>query len=325
MKACQVVKPHKFIQLEKEAPDLKTGGDERILVQPQWVSMCGSDIPYFTGSKRHVTYPLPPGAPIHECVGCVIESSSSLFQPGQRVIAIPERDEGLAEYFVAQAAKAVQIPSDLDDYGASCLIQPLSTVINAVDRLGKVEGKIIAIVGLGSIGLMFCWLLQKRKAKRIIGIDPSPERCQAAGRFGASEVHAMRSIEVWHAARQDPGSWEAPDICIEAVGHQSDTINDCISLVRQQGSVLAFGVPDQHVYAFEYEAFFRKNAHLIATVTPRWKEYLTKAREVYLADQDELEPLVTHRLPIRDVEKAFTMYEQHADGIIKALIDMSGW
>ena len=67
-----------------------------------------------------------------------------------------------------------------------------------------------------------------------------------------------------------------PDICIEAVGHQMETLNDCLELVRQQGTVLAFGVPDQPVYAIEYETFFRKNAHLIACVTPDWSEYLAK-------------------------------------------------
>ena len=325
MKAVQVVKPHQFVQVQIKAPDLNTAGDERILVRPDWVSMCGSDIPFFTGSKRRRSYPLAVGAPIHECVGRVVESSSSLFQLGDRVIAIPERDEGLAEYFVAQSAKAVKLPSDLDDRGSSCLIQPLSTVINAVDRLGNVDGKTVAVVGLGSIGLLFCWLLKQRKAEQIVGIDPSASRCQAAMKFGASEVIAARSIEVCHAVRQDPGGLDAPDICIEAVGHQSDTINDCIALVRQQGKVLAFGVPDHHVYALEYETFFRKNAHLIACVTPNWREYLTKARDVYLAERDELEQLVTHRLPIREVEVAFSMYERHADGILKALIDMSGW
>jgi threonine dehydrogenase-like Zn-dependent dehydrogenase len=79
------------------------------------------------------------------------------------------------------------------------------------------------------------------------------------------------------------------------------------------------------VYAIEYETFFRKNAQLIACVTPVWSEYLAKAREMYLVHRSELEPLVTHRLPIREAETAFTLYDRHADGIIKALIDMTGW
>jgi L-iditol 2-dehydrogenase len=325
MKALQVLRPREFIQVETAIPDLKTVGPNRILVQPNWVSMCGSDIPFFTGSKRHRTYPLAVAAPIHECAGYVIESTSDLFKRGDQVIAIPEGDKGLAELFVAQAAKAAKLPSGLENNGTACLIQPLSTVINAVDRLGDVSGKSIAVIGLGSIGLFFCWLLRKRGAAQIMGIDPLSQRCQAALRLGASQVMARRSIEVLHEAHQSPDVWDPPDICIEAVGHQMETLNDCLALVRQQGTVLAFGVPDQPVYAIEYESFFRKNAHLVACVTPDWSEYLAKSRDVFLLACQELVALITHRFPVRAAGDAFTMYERHEGGILKAVIDMSEW
>jgi threonine dehydrogenase-like Zn-dependent dehydrogenase len=325
MKALQVIRPREFMQVETPIPDLKDAGRDRILVQPSWVSMCGSDIPFFTGSKRHRSYPLTAAAPIHECVGRVIDSISDLFKPGDRVIAIPEGDRGLSEIFVAQAAKAAKLPPDLEENGTACLIQPLSTVLNAVDRLGDVAGKSVAVIGLGSIGLFFCWLLRKRGAARIVGIDPLIQRCEVASRFGADQVVTKRSIEVLHEARQDPDGWDAPDICIEAVGHQMETLNDCLGLVRYRGTVLAFGVPDQPVYAIEYETFFRKNAHLIACVTPDWSEYLAKARDAFLPACTELEALVTHRFPIRAAGEAFTMYERHEDGILKAIINMSKW
>jgi len=79
MKALQVINPRKFIQTQTAQPNLKAAG-------------CGSDIPFFTGNKYHKTYPLPISAPIHECVGRVIESTSSLFKPGDQVVAIPEGD-----------------------------------------------------------------------------------------------------------------------------------------------------------------------------------------------------------------------------------------
>jgi len=325
MKSLQVLKPRQFVQVQADIPDLQAAGPDRILVKPEWVSMCGSDIPFFTGNKRYKTYPLPVAAPIHECVGRVVESSSDLFQPGDRVVAIPESDQGLSEYFVAQAAKAVRLPPDLDDHGTSCLIQPLSTVINAVDRLGNVEGKSVAVVGLGSIGQFFCFMLKKRGAARIVGIDPLEERCQTAVRMGATECLTARSIEVLHEARQNSENWDEPDIIIEAVGHQMETLNDCLALVKYRGTVLAFGVPDQHVYALEYEIFFRKNAYLVACVTPVWSEYLEISKDVFLSAREELETLVTHRFPIRNAAQAFSTYEKHEDGIIKALIDMSEW
>ena len=325
MKALHVLRPRQFAQVQATKPNLKAAGPDRILVQPEWVSMCGSDIPFFTGNKMHKKYPLPIAAPIHECVGKVVDSTSNLFKVGDRVVAIPETDQGLSEYFVSRAEKAVKLPDELDDNGTSCLIQPLSTVINAVDRLGDIEGKSVAVVGLGSIGLFFCWMLKKRGATRIVGIDPLEHRCWVASGMGATEVIRARSIEVVQNGRQSLGEWVELDICIEAVGHQMETLNDCLSLVKYRGKVLAFGVPDQPIYAIEYETFFRKNAHLIACVTPVWSEYLAISRDVFLAARDELEPLVTHRFPVREAAQAFSMYEKHDDSILKALINMSEW
>src|SRR5512139_3604434 len=218
MKALQVVRPRSFAEVVVPVPQLSSSSTDQLLIQTRWVSMCGSDIPFFTGSKRFKSYPLPPGVPIHECVGQVVESTSNLFRPGDHVIAIPDGNQGLAEFFVAQAARAVQLPSDLASRDTSCLIQPLATVMNAVDSLKNIEGRSIAVVGLGSIGLFFCWLLKKRGAGRIVGIDPSAHRCQLAKTLGATRTFSVRSIEVVHAARQHAGKWDYPDICIEAVG-----------------------------------------------------------------------------------------------------------
>jgi len=325
MNALQLVRPRSFTAVRVPIPGLTSGDPDRMLIHTGWVTMCGSDVAFFAGNKRFRPYPLPVGAPIHECVGQVVESGSDRFQPGEWVVAIPESDQGLAEFFVAQAAKSVSLPSELAACDTSCLIQPLSTVMNAVDRLGDVEGRSVAVVGLGSMGLLLCWLLKKRGAGPILGIDPGADRCHVAERLGAARTWPLRSIEVVHASRHTPGEWEPPEICIEAVGHQMDTLNDCIELVRKRGTVVAFGVPDQPVYAIEYETFFRKNAHLVAIVTPEWSEYLTKARDLFLSDRTELETLVTHRFPIGDAQKAFTLYEHHADGVLKVIMDASGW
>jgi L-iditol 2-dehydrogenase len=325
MKAYQVRQPNAFEMVELPIPGLQNAPPERILVKTSWVSLCGSDIPFFTGNKRHVKYPLPPGAPIHESVGEVVESQSTQFRPGDAVLAIPEGDQGLAEYFIAQAAKAIRLPPELAGCDDSCLIQPFSTVLNAVDQLGDIHGKSAAVVGLGSIGLFFCWLLKQRGAGQILGIDPNPYRCQVAESLGANRTYALRSVEAIHAARQEAGGWPPLDIVIEAVGHQSETINDCLELVRKQGKVLAFGVPDQHVYAIEYEKFFRKNAILIAVVTPDWSDYLARAAKLYLTHREELSKLVTHRMPIIEAGKAFTCYARHEDNILKVILNASVW
>lgn len=325
MKALHIVSPRNFRTVEVSVPSLNTDCSGRLLIQTRWVSMCGSDIPFFTGNQRLKHYPLAPGAPIHECVGQVVESQSTQFQPGDWVIAIPQNNQALAEYFLAEAIKAVRLPLDLAYFDTSCLVQPISTVMNAVDRLGDLQGRSVTVVGLGSTGLFFCWLLRKRGASYIVGIDPNDHRCRFAERVGATRTYSMSSNQMIHFTKQHPDEWESPEIVIEAVGHQMDTINNCLKLVQKRGTVVAFGVPDQPVYTIDYEIFFRKNVQLIASVTPEWKEYLSQAADLFLAHRVELETWVTHRFPIRNAEQAFSLYEHHDQEIIKAVLDASGW
>jgi len=325
MKALQVVQPRVFEQVQVPRPRIQAEEKDAIIVRTEWAALCGSDIPFFTGNKRHRKYPLSPGAPIHECVGEVVESASKRFRPGDKVLAIPDKNLGLAELFLASSIKSIVLPPDLEDYGAACLIQPLSTVMNAMDRLGDIHGKTVCIVGLGSMGLLLCWYASKIGAGPVVGIDPCRDRCLLAERLGAARTICSRSIEVVHSARQYTEEWIFPDICIEAVGHQTGTINDCLELVKKYGTVVAFGVPDQTVYAFEYEAFFRKNAVLMATVTPDWEDCLVRARDLYLENLKVLAPLATPRLPIREAAKAYQMYEKHEEGVVKAVLDTRNW
>ncbi len=325
MKTLQIIRPNEFETVEIDPPHLEPTDQDRLIVKARWVSLCGSDTPFFTGHKRHVRYPLRPGQPAHECVGQVVESTSEAFQPGDWVLAIPDADQGLAEFFVAEAAKAVKLPAEAACSGSSCLIQPLSTVLNGVDRVGGAAGQSVVVVGLGSIGLLFCWLLGHEGARKIVGIDPITDRCHRAERLGVQQTLPLTSLEAVHAVRRNLPGWTAPDLCVEAVGHQMDTVNDCLELVRREGTVLAFGVPDHLVYAIEYETFFRKNACLIAAVTPAWSPYLARARDLFLPFQTEFEDWVTHQLPMREAEQAFRLYANHADGIVKVVLDAADW
>lgn len=325
MKALHLVSPRRFDRVDIPAPVLPPRSTNHIVVRTEWVSLCGSDVPFFAGKKRLQAYPLAAGAPIHECIGEVAESATDQFRPGDRVLSIPDGNQGLAEYFIAQVSRTVLLKDEIKTDGTACIIQPFSTVLNAMDRLGDIGGKSLAVLGLGSIGLMFCWLAAKRGAGTIIGIDPCENRCRVAERFGATQTKCRSSMELVHDARIALGAWSPADICIEAVGHQMDTINDCLELVRKRGTVMAFGVPDHMVYALEYETFFRKNATLIATVTPEWTEYMSKAQDLFITNQEEMSGFVTHRLPIRDMQKAFELYERHEDGIVKAIIDATAW
>jgi threonine dehydrogenase-like Zn-dependent dehydrogenase len=202
------------------------------------------------------------------------------------------------------------------------LIQPLSTVIYGLDRLSDIAGCTAVVVGLGPIGLLAVWLLNKYGANRIIGIDPIASRCEAARYVGAAETFETHSERLLPLIAQD-NTWEPADICVEAVGQQTRTINDCLYLVKRCGQVLALGVPLEPVYPFDYTRFFRQNVDLIASVTPPDETYMTRAAKLIGQHGQDLAFLITHRFALDRVTEAFTLYETRIG--IKVLLDGTSW
>jgi threonine dehydrogenase-like Zn-dependent dehydrogenase len=321
MKALQLQKPRQFQAVEIARPEI---GSDQILVRLEGAVLCGSDIPKWTGMWRGLQYPLPPGMPIHECVGTVIESHSPRFQVGDRVVAIPLGDQGLAEYYVANAVKAISITEPLCSSEVCLLIQPLSTVVYGLDRLGDVAGRTALVVGLGPIGLLATWLLRQYGA-RVVGVDPIAWRCEAAQRLGAARTIELHSDRLVSLIGHDD-TWEAADICLETVGQQTRTINDCLYLVKRCGLVLALGVPLEPVYPFDYTRFFRQNLQLIGSVTPPDETYMIRAADLVGRHEQELAFLITHRFGMDKVGRAFTLYETRtADRPLKVMIDGTDW
>jgi threonine dehydrogenase-like Zn-dependent dehydrogenase len=321
VKALQLVKPRQFQVVEIDRPEI---GNDQILVRLERAVLCGSDIPKFTGLWRGLHYPLPAGMPIHECVGSVVESHSSRFDVGDVVVAVPRGDQGLAEYYAAEASRSVRIPELLIRSETHLLIQPLSTVVYALDRLGDVAGRTAMVVGLGPIGLLTTWLLHLYGA-RVTGVDPFAWRCEAAERLGAERTFELHSERMLSLVAGDD-TWEAPDICVEAVGQQTRTINDCLHLVKHRGQVLALGVPLELVYSIDYTRLFRGNLNLIASVTPPDETFMIRAADLVGQHEQDLAFLITHRFGLNEAAEAYTLYETRArDHPLKIMLDGADW
>ena len=222
---------------------------------------------------------------------------------------------GLAEYFVARGDSVLQIDDSLSPAQAT-VIQPLCTVLYAVDRLGDVAGRRAAVIGQGPIGFLFSHALKARGAAHVTGVDRIDRR-EAAGAFGVDEC-------VWDTSSRWAESLERdarPDIVVEAVGHQAATLNDAVAALAQQGTLLAFGVPDETHYAFAFAQFFRKNATLIGGITEDRTRSLGQARDYLRRYPELLEPYITDVFPVAEAQAAFELAVQPAAGRMKIVLE----
>lgn len=287
MWAYAITAPGRLERVEAPEPVLEAGQRRVRLLAG---GICGSDLPFFRGrrSRDFIDNTGDPGFPLHEVVGVA--------EDGTRVVGWAAGHRGLAEHFAVHADQVIAVDSDLTDVQAT-VIQPLATVLYALDRLGDVRGARAAVIGLGSIGLLFAHALATRGA-HVTGVD-RVDRRDVAGVFGLSEVLWEDAIALPH---------DAFDVVVEAVGHQTRTLEAAAAAVAVEGTVLAFGVPDDSHYAFPFTRFFRKNAVLVTGVARERSRSLAAARDSLLGDARELlAAYITDVLPVTRAQEAFEL------------------
>ena len=318
MKVGQIVAQHQIEIVEAPIPDISTQPDGTLLVKPYQGAVCGSDIPCFT--LEHPNYPLEIGKSLHECIGFVVASKSPTLKEGDEVLSVPFGQAGLAEYFLSNDQMTVPlVPSDHKSEMLMC--QPLGTVIWACRKLGNLLHQNVVVLGQGPMGLMFTHMISNLGAKSVIAVDLLEYRLEASQQMLATHIiNASTEGLVERVTEITEG--KMADLVVEVVGHQTDTINQCLDLVRRDGTILAFGVPDEDVYgSFRYGDFFRRNIRLIGSVIPDVQNDYPLAMDMIAQGRMNVSPILTHHLPFEEAQHGFELFTFRRDKAIKVILD----
>ncbi|MCA1554787.1 MAG: zinc-binding dehydrogenase, partial [Chloroflexi bacterium] len=269
-------------------------------------------------SARHMA---PDAFPAHECVGEVVATTSDKFHAGDTVMAQPDQFTGLGQFYLARDKHTTLIPDD-GDWNRWVMCQPLGTVIWGFRHLSTLFHQNVVVLGQGGIGLFCTQLAACLGARNIIVVDPIEHRRNVALSLGATHALGMTDdLDLAYAVEQIVGK-HSVDTVIEAVGHQTGTVNTSIKLIKYGGTVLAFGVPDQAVYPINYSELFRKNVHFVTTVTsPDYPKEFELAVEYIKRGLINVRPFITHEFPFSQVAEAYELFASRRDNVIKVLLN----
>lgn len=319
MKAGQIVAPRHIEIIDIEKPKLADYPDGTVMIQTQHSAICGSDMPWFELEHPSENYPLQPGLSIHEAIGVVTESRSERFKAGDEVLALPRHIGGLSEYFLSHESVTMPLV-DFERKDCILMAQPLGTVVWACRKLGNLLNLDTVVIGQGPMGLLFTHMLSNLGARTVITTDLVDFRLEVSKQMRATHtINAATGNP--RAAVEELTEGRMADLVIEVVGHQTETINLCLQLLKRDGTLLAFGVPDDEIYDFHFAEFFRKNIRFIGSVGPEALNDFPLAMDMIAQGRFDVSPIITHHLPFTEAHRGFEMSLNKKDEAIKIVFD----
>ncbi|QGJ72243.1 Alcohol dehydrogenase [Planctomycetales bacterium 10988] len=291
--------------------------DAKIIFQPNVGCLCGSDLPYFDSDDEHGPYPHTLGQSLHEMVGEVVATNGKRFRPGDRVLAVPVVHHGLFERYRLSENRAIPLDTRVPEEEA-LLAQPLGTVIFALKKVNVLDQDVV-VLGQGPMGQIINASLRILGARSIVAIDPVPERIELSRRMGAT--HAICATGKNALSELQKILPIGADLVIEAVGHKNQCFNACIDCCRKDGSILVFGVPPGAIDGVRMRDLFWKNLTVYSSVNPDFARDFPLAMQWIGEGRIDLNPLITHRYPLAQIQEAFELFRDHQDGCLKVLID----
>jgi threonine dehydrogenase-like Zn-dependent dehydrogenase len=304
---------------EPELPTRDPSGPGQILFQPTLSCLCGSDLPFFQGSDE---FPIQEGHSLHEMIGTVVATNGEKFKSGDEVLAVPIDQRGLYERYLVDETRVIPVDKRVPGEHA-LLAQPLGTVIYALKKLPNVLDLDFAVVGQGPIGQLYNMALSNMGARQVIGVDLLPSRLAHSVKLGATATVCNAEVDAVEAVAELTGG-RMVDVVIEVVGHADQAINLCISLARQGGRMLYFGVPPEILDGVRWRDLFLKNLTVHTSVNPDFERDFPLAMRWIGEGRVDVSGLVTHRFPIHEIQQAFEMFNERREGCLKVFLDYPG-
>ena len=331
---------------EVDDPQLTSSGN--VIVEVEVAGLCGSDLhPYF-GREEGLAVGTVMG---HEFVGRIVAAGDAvqLFQAGDRVVA-PfstscgecfycrsrltarcERGElfgwveGAEGLHGAQAERVrvpfadstlVPVPEEVSSDVALLCGDVLPTGLFTAD-LGRVDdGKVVAVLGCGPVGLMCILAARTRGAEQVFAFDTVSERLELAEGLGATAVDLSEEPPAMQVLAATGG--RGADSVLEAAG-SAEATRLAVDLVRPGGVIAVPGVHTEAQFAFSPAEAYDKNLTYRTGRCPA-RTYIPEALELAESLGEELGSIITHRLPLEKGPGAYQMFGERQDGCVKVLL-----
>jgi (R,R)-butanediol dehydrogenase / meso-butanediol dehydrogenase / diacetyl reductase len=339
MKAIVWNGPEEMAVEEVPEPTLEPG---TVIVRPEAVGICGSEIEGYLGRMGNRTPPLVMG---HEFAGTVTEVGEGVDSdlvgrevavnplssdgtcplcragytnlcPNRKLIGI-HSPGGFAEYVLAPVQNVYPLPEGVGTR-TGALAEPLANGVHAV-RLADEPVEHAVVIGAGTIGLMCLQAAVLDGIPEVSVVEPHEARREQALGLGAHAAYASGGEA--REALEEPTEGLGADLVLDAVGAQATRRMAVDDLLRPVGCVVFVGLHDDDT-TLGFHGVVRGQLDLRGSYAFTAEDY-EQALEWLVAGRagiGELPPV----LPLEEGPNAFAQLVKGPSGQIKVFLAGTG-
>ena len=331
----------------EEVPVPEVGPGE-VLIKVAACGICGTDI-----KKIFQRYVEPPQILGHELAGTVVAAGPGVtkFKPGDRVMSfhhIPctkcfycehrlfsqckqykttgltagftPNGGGFAEYVKAMPWVAergiIPLPDDIS-FEEATFLEPINTILKAVQKARVAAGETVLIAGCGPIGLQLL-MVTKTAGARVYTSDPMAERRAKSLALGASESFDPTNgklVSEIQARTEGRGA----DAVLVAVAHPAVVV-EALAAARPGGRVLLFAANDPVTkIEFPASAVGIEEKEILGSYSAA-VDIQEAAAELVLKKRLPVMESVTHRFPLAEIQEALELAAHPTPESLKILV-----
>jgi len=319
----------------EDVPEPQIGIND-ILIRVKRASVCGTDVHIYNWdawAKQTIPVPMVIG---HEFVGEIAQVGSNVsdFFPGQIVSGEGHvvcghcrnclagrrhlcahtsgvgvnRPGAFAEY-IAVPMSNVWVHSPHVDLEIASIFDPFGNAVHTALSF-PVLGEDVLITGAGPIGLMAAAVARHAGARFVVITDVNPYRLELAGKLGVTRAVDVRSTTLADVQR-DLGMKEGFDVGLEMSGNPA-ALRDMIANMSHGGKIAMLGIPSEPMSIDWRTVIF--SMLTIKGIYGREMYETWYKMTVMLQSGLDIKPVITHRFPYTEYEKAFEVMRQGESG-----------
>lgn len=228
-----------------------------------------------------------------------------------------------AEACVVPERSCIPIADDVPFDIAALVGCAVTTGVGAVWRTAQTRpGDRFAVFGCGGVGLSALMAAVAVGADPVLAVDAAPQKLDVARSFGATDTVLWQGSSEATAEAVREASSGGVDVAVEATG-RPEAMEAAFLSTRAGGAAVLIGIPRQDaVLSLPAGTIPRMERRVLGSIygSSKPERDFPQILGLYRAGRLPLDRLVSHRLPLEEVERGFEL--MHSGDALRVVLDL---